>query len=78
MEKLNRKLEGHYNYYGVSGNSVALQKFTWYVKYTAYRMFNRRDQKGKMKLESFYRIWDFYMGRATIRVDIWHWNQMVF
>jgi len=76
METLRRKVEGHYNYYGVSGNYEALRKFTWYVRFTTYRMFNRRDQKGKMKLDCFSRIWDYYMGSPTIRVDIWRWNQM--
>lgn len=77
MTKLHRKVEGHYNYYGISGNFRELIKFTWYVWRTAYRMFNRRDQKGKMKMESFIRIWNHYMGKPSIRVDIWGWSQMV-
>jgi group II intron reverse transcriptase/maturase len=77
MMTLHRKVEGHYNYYGISGNFEAIRKFTWYVKYTTFRMFNRRDQKGKMKPESFDRIWNFYMKSPRLKVDIWGWNQMV-
>lgn len=77
MTKLHKKVEGHYNYYGISGNLREINKFTWYVWHTAYRMFNRRDQKGKMKIDSFKRIWNHYMGKPSIRVDIWGWNQMV-
>ncbi|MDO5120663.1 MAG: group II intron reverse transcriptase/maturase [Erysipelotrichaceae bacterium] len=77
MTKLHKKVEGHYNYYGISGNLREINKFTWYVWHTAYRMFNRRDQKGKMKIDSFKRIWNYYMGKPSIRVDIWGWNQMV-
>lgn len=77
MMTLHRKVEGHYNYYGISGNFEAIRKFTWYVKYTTFRMFNRRDQKGKMKPESFDRIWNFYMKPPRLKADIWGWNQMV-
>jgi len=77
MTKLHKKVEGHYNYYGISGNLREINKFTWYVWHTAYRMFNRRDQKGKMKIDCFKRIWNYYMGKPSIRVDIWGWNQMV-
>lgn len=77
MKTLHKKVEGHYNYYGISGNFESIRKFTWYVKFTAYRMFNRRDQKGKMKWESFNRIWDFYMKPPRLKVDIWGWNPMV-
>lgn len=77
MTKLNRKVEGHYDYYGVNGNFEALVKFAWYVRYTAFRMFNRRSQKRSMKWETFDRIWNYYMGRPSIRVDIWGWNPMV-
>ncbi len=75
MELLNLKLAGHYNYYGVSGNFEALRKFERYAKRTAYRMFNRRDQKGKMSLDCFLRIWEFYITSSLgIRVDIWGWG----
>jgi group II intron reverse transcriptase/maturase len=77
MMTLHRKVEGHYNYYGISGNFEAIRKFTWYVKYTTFRMFNRRDQKGKMKPKSFDRIWNYYMKPPRLKVDIWGWNQMV-
>lgn len=66
-------VRGHCNYYGVSGNSSAVQKFVWYLQYTLYRMLNRRDQKGKMKRECFWRIWNFYIPQPKICVDIWNW-----
>ena len=77
MKTLRRKVEGHYNYYGISGNFESIRKFTWYVKFTVYRMFNRRDQKGRMKWDSFQRIWDFYMMPPRLKVDIWNWYPMV-
>lgn len=72
MTTLNRALQGHYNYYGVSGNSIMLAKFTRYAQYTCYRMFNRRDQKGKMKVDVFYRIWTYYIKPPRLTVDLWN------
>ena len=49
MRLINLSLVGHYNYYGVSGNFHAIQRFWKYVKYATYRILNRRDQKGKFR-----------------------------
>ena len=73
-KSLNRKLVGHYNYYGVNGNFESLAKFYKYVKYTLYRRLNRRDQKGKMKYEHFLRVWKYYIQEPSVKVDIWHWQ----
>lgn len=44
IEKLNRKLLGHYRYYGIYGNWISLKKFYSYVKYELWRTKRRRDQ----------------------------------
>ena len=36
---LNRKLIGHYNYYGVNGNYRAVRASWWYVKYVKKRLY---------------------------------------
>jgi hypothetical protein len=59
MKLMSLALRGHCNYYGVSGNSKAIVKYWKYVKYTTYRMLNRRDQKGKLKYPKFERIWNY-------------------
>ena len=74
MEKLAAALRGHCNYYGVNGNFIQIQKFWKYVKYETYRMFNRRDQKGKLRYPKFLRIWNFYIERPHLKVDIWNWQ----
>ena len=33
IETLNKKLEGHYRYYGIYGNWISLNKFYRYVKW---------------------------------------------
>ena len=44
VEKLNKKLVGHYRYYGIYGNWISLKKFYNYVKYELWRTKRRRDQ----------------------------------
>ena len=73
-KSLNRKLIGHYNYYGINGNWKSLVKFYKYIKYTLYKWLNRRDQKGKMRYEHFLRVWKYYIQEPKVKVDIWHWQ----
>jgi len=42
---LKLKLQGHYNYYGVTGNARALSGFYYWVRQIWYRWLNRRAQK---------------------------------
>ena len=58
METMEKKLIGHYNYYGINNNSVSLCKYYQYVKLTTYRILNRRHQKRSMTYEQFERIWN--------------------
>ena len=44
IETLNKKLEGHYRYYGIYGNWISLNKFYRYVKWELFRTKRRRDQ----------------------------------
>jgi len=74
MTELKAKLRGHYNYYGVSGNSQMIAKFCWYVKVTCLRMLNRRHQKRSMKTDKFARIWRHYQETPRITKNIWKWK----
>ena len=71
---INRKLRGHYKYYGINGNYISIVKFYKFVKYTLYKWLNRRDQKGKMDFKDFLRVWTYYVEEPSIKVDIWHWQ----
>lgn len=77
MKLIQLSLQGHSNYYGVSGNLVQLQKFWRYVQYTCYRTLNRRHQKRSMKWGTFRRIWDFYVKKPHLTKDIWNWKPML-
>jgi hypothetical protein len=72
MKQINAALRGHCGYYGVSGNYRSIEKYWKYVEHTTYRMLNRRDQKGKLRYPKFRRIWDYYITRPSLTVDIWN------
>jgi group II intron reverse transcriptase/maturase len=71
MELINRALQGHFNYYGVSGNSKMIGDYWNYVKKTCYRMLNRRHQKKSMKYATFVRIWKAYVQGPRLTTNIW-------
>ena len=45
FKRLNARLRGHYNYYGVRGNSAALYRFFKWAKACAFKWLNRRSWK---------------------------------
>ena len=74
MELLAAVIRGHCNYYGVNGNFHAIQSFWKYLKYSTYRMLNRRHQKRSMKYDKFLRIWNYYVKEPHLAVAIWNWQ----
>ena len=77
MQLIQLALAGHNNYYGVNGNFHMIQNFWKYVKYSCYRMLNRRHQKRSMKYEVFNRIWFYYVKEPHLTKDIWNWKPML-
>lgn len=71
METIKRKLTGHYNYYGINNNSISICNYYLYVKWTTYRILNRRHQKRSMSYKIFNRIWNgLQMPTPRIKVNI--------
>ncbi len=54
LERLNRKMIGHYAYYGVNGNQKGIMKFYKYAVDTLYKTMTRRSQRA-------YLSWRRYM-----------------
>jgi group II intron reverse transcriptase/maturase len=73
MKSIGAALTGHYNYYGVNGNAKALLNFYKFVKCACYRMLNRRDQKGRFRWDKFQRMWEYYVKKPCLTVDIWNY-----
>lgn len=53
MGMLNRKLVGHYRYYGVTHNGEMLKKYHFIVTHLLFKMMNRRSQKKSYTWEGF-------------------------
>lgn len=77
MQTIAAILRGHCNYYGVSGNFHAIQSFWKYLKYSTYRVLNRRHQKRSMKYDRFLRIWNHYVKEPHLTTDIWGWQPKI-
>jgi RNA-directed DNA polymerase len=56
IKELNRRLQGHYNYYGIRGNSESLYRFYRWAKECAFKWLNRRGgKKSSFTWEAFTR-----------------------
>lgn len=56
IEKLNKKLIGHYQYYGIFGNFIGIRKFYRYVIQQLYFTKRRRDQSHWLTWKKFSKI----------------------
>lgn len=72
ISELNRKLKGHYNYYGVTHNSKKMLDFYQHTKWQLLRTLKRRSQRDKTNWDKLNRILDrFPILRPKISVNIW-------
>jgi len=55
---LRRKLQGHWNYYGVIGNSEQNWNFAWFARKLAYKWLNRRSQRRSFTVATFAEAWE--------------------
>ena len=53
--QVGQKLRGHFNYYGVSDNSAALEQFYYKTRQLVFKWLNRRSQRRSFSWESFHR-----------------------
>jgi len=58
--KLKQKLQGHFNYYGVSGNCDMLRKFRWHVCQIVFKWLNRRSQKKSCNWSGFREMLSYF------------------
>jgi len=54
IAELNRKLTGHYGYYGITFNAQGINRYYYEVARLLYKWLNRRGGKRKRTLDSFY------------------------
>ena len=65
---LSRKLRGHYGYYGITGNSVAITRFRYEVRSRWRKWLNRRGGRSPMSWPHFHRLEECYPLPAAIAV----------
>ncbi len=53
FKKLNAKLRGYYNYYGVIGNFESLSDFFWHAMKMLFKWLNRRSQRKSYNWKGF-------------------------
>jgi group II intron reverse transcriptase/maturase len=69
---LSRKLNGHYNYFGVNGNIASLQRLLAAVTCAWRTWLNRRSQRARMTWKRFKELRKAHpLPKPTIRVRIW-------
>jgi len=52
---LRRKLLGHYNYYGITGNSKSRVRYKWVVESLWWKWLSRRSFKARLTWEQMKR-----------------------
>ena len=72
IKQLNRKLIGHYRYYGISDNFSRMESFLNYVKYQLYKRLKRRSQKDNTTVEKFRKILEYNpLAEPKIYFSMW-------
>ena len=71
--KLNQKLEGHYNYYGVIDNSAGLWSYLNEVKRLLYKWLNRRSQRRSYNYKQFNNLLQTYPLKVPAGRKLYSW-----
>lgn len=67
------KLQGHYNYYGISGNFEGINRRYRKSIYLTYKWLNRRSRRQSFSWEGFYRYLEAYpLPRPRLRYAIYN------
>lgn len=72
IKLLNRKIVGHYAYYGISGNYEGLCKFYKFIEIQLYKTLRRRSQRQWITYIRYKKILDkFPIMKPKLYVNIW-------
>ena len=72
IKKINEKLAGHYQYYGVTDNSREIKNYQYVTKWLLFKWLNRRSQRRSYTLDSFFNglLRTFPLVEPKIRVSL--------
>jgi hypothetical protein len=67
-----RRIQGHYNYFGVNGNVRSLSLLRYHAERAWYKWLCRRSQRARLDWERFMDLLrDYPLPRPRISVQIW-------
>ena len=76
VEKLNRKLIGMYNYYGINNMLKELYKLYNYCVRMGYKVLKRRSQRNNLDWKTYIKLIKeiFPIAKPRIKVNIWNYS----
>ncbi len=74
IKKLNQKLRGHYQYYGVTDNTKSVKSFANIAKWLLFKWLNRRSQKRSYSVDTFFKglLQTFPIIEPTVRISLFY------
>jgi len=74
IKKINQKLRGHYQYYGVTDNTKSVKSYLNAVTWLLYKWLNRRSQRRSYTLDTFYNglLKTFPLLEPTISISLFY------
>jgi group II intron reverse transcriptase/maturase len=74
FKKINQKLRGHYQYYGVTDNTRSVKSYLNAVKWLLFKWLNRRSQRRSYTIDTFYNglLKTFPLLEPTMRVSLFY------
>jgi len=71
-EALRRRIQGHFNYFGVNDNQRSLATLRHHVRRSWYKWLNRRSQRSRLNWKRFKDLLrDFPLPSPQVYVDLW-------
>lgn len=72
FEKLNEKLTGFFNYYGITDNGKYIQRMRNFVQLTLFKTLKRRSNRHKLSWDSYFKMENFHtLKKAYTSVNIY-------
>jgi len=74
IKKINQKLRGHYQYYGVTDNTRGVKSYLNVVKWCLFKWLNRRSERRSYTSDTFYNglLKTFPLLEPTVRVSLFY------
>lgn len=74
IKKLNQKLRGHYQYYGVTDNTKSVKGFVNQAKWLLFKWLNRRSQKRSYSVDTFFNglLKTFPIIEPTVKISLFY------